>query len=698
MYGTTLERIKAQEGERSRLGMTALMWICHAERPLQVDELCHALAVEIGSTNLNVENVPSVGTLLGCCQGLFTVDKEASIVRLVHFTLQEYLCTHHDDFFNRSHSRIAETCLTYLNSQQVKTLSANPSASPHDIPFIRYSSRYWGTHAKIELSNRARSLALELFSQCDGHVPAKLLLRQVWSWGPVKYDSSFLFTGLHYVSFFGISELAAALLELEGYDINQRDCVGFTPLVWAAMYGHLHVVKLLLGQEDIHPDNPDNKSRTPLLWAARNGHDGVVKLLLGQGGVNPNNPDSNGRGPLSWAARNGHDGVVELLLERGDVDPEKPGNNSQTPLLWASRNGHESVAKLLVERGDVDPDKPDEYNQTPLSSAAENGHEGMVKLLLGWEGVNPNKPDSNGQTPLSWAARNGHEGVAKLLLERGDVDPDEPDDKNQSPLLGAARYGHEGVVGLLLGRKDVDPNRQDKTLGRTALSWAAGNGHGGVVKLLLGWEGIDPNGRDERFGRTAFSWAAGGGHGAVVKLLPADPSGQYGSLSLPSLPADNRFCYSQETVEPPFVAQPQMESSQDNLPSNNEANGDFCFEFKQVGTLSDNLYSDDEENEDSCFRYCVSDSGSLEPGQTPPFHTCSFFDSPEYSSCHNTVGSSRVWSISDSRNSGVDSYDLYSYSSRHNTVGSSRTRTIGDFRTGGVISYGFSPSFAIYGR
>lgn len=644
MYGTTLERIKAQEGERSRLGITTLMWICHAERPLQVDELCHALAVEIGSTNLNAENVPSVGILLGCCQGLFTVDQEASIVRLVHFTLQEYLCSHHDDLFNRAHSRIAETCLTYLNSQQVKSLSTNASVGPHDIPFIRYSSRYWGTHAKIELSNRAQSLALELFSQCDGHIPAKLLLRQVWSWGPVKYDSSFMFTGLHYVSFFGISELAAALLELEGYDINQRDCVGFTPLVWAAMYGHLHVVKLLLEQEDIHPDNPDNKSRTPLLWAARNGHDGVVKLLLGQEGVNPNNSDSDGRAPLSWAASNGHDGAVKLLLGRGDVDPDKPGNNSQTPLLWASRNGHEGVVKLLVERGDVDPGKPDEYNQTPLSWAAENGHEGMVKLLLGWEGVNPNKPDSNGQTPLSWAARNGHEGVAELLLERGDVDPDEPDDNNQSPLLGAARYGHEGVVRLLLGRRDVDPNRQDKTLGRTALSWAAGNGHEGVVKLLLRREGIDPNGRDKHFGRTALSWTTGNGHGAVVKLLPAEPSGQCGPLFLPSFSEDCSSRYDQETIEPPFVTQPQMESSQYNWYSNNETNGDFCFEFERVGTLPDNLYSDHEKDEDSWFSYCACDSGSLEPGQSRPFHTCNLFDSPEYSSCHNTVGSSRSWS------------------------------------------------------
>ena len=34
-YGATIDRIKAQDGDKSRLGMEALMWISHAERPLR---------------------------------------------------------------------------------------------------------------------------------------------------------------------------------------------------------------------------------------------------------------------------------------------------------------------------------------------------------------------------------------------------------------------------------------------------------------------------------------------------------------------------------------------------------------------------------------------------------------------------------------------------------------------------------------
>jgi len=54
-YSVTIQRIKAQGGDKSRLGMEALMWISHAERPLMADELCQALAVEAGSTSFKFQ-------------------------------------------------------------------------------------------------------------------------------------------------------------------------------------------------------------------------------------------------------------------------------------------------------------------------------------------------------------------------------------------------------------------------------------------------------------------------------------------------------------------------------------------------------------------------------------------------------------------------------------------------------------------
>ena len=140
-YDKTIGRIKEQEGDRSRLGMAALMWISHSERPLSVNEICHALAVEIGSTEINTNNIPSIRTVLGCCQGLAAVDKGSSTIRLIHFTLKEYL-SHHADLFDKPHSRIAETCLTYLNFQFTKNLSTHPSRGVQGALFLEYASLY----------------------------------------------------------------------------------------------------------------------------------------------------------------------------------------------------------------------------------------------------------------------------------------------------------------------------------------------------------------------------------------------------------------------------------------------------------------------------------------------------------------------------------------------------------------------------
>ena len=56
-YETMLGRIKAQGGKKSKLGMAVLMWISHSRRPLHVDEICCAVAIRIGSNDLNNDSV-----------------------------------------------------------------------------------------------------------------------------------------------------------------------------------------------------------------------------------------------------------------------------------------------------------------------------------------------------------------------------------------------------------------------------------------------------------------------------------------------------------------------------------------------------------------------------------------------------------------------------------------------------------------
>ena len=46
-YSTTLDRIRQLDGSRSRVGIDALMWVSHCERPLRSEELRYVLGVEL---------------------------------------------------------------------------------------------------------------------------------------------------------------------------------------------------------------------------------------------------------------------------------------------------------------------------------------------------------------------------------------------------------------------------------------------------------------------------------------------------------------------------------------------------------------------------------------------------------------------------------------------------------------------------
>jgi len=356
-YAETLSRMKEQPGSRSKLGLEVLMWVSHAERPLRVDELRHALGVEEGSADLNIRNIPTMETLLACCLGLVTVEKSSSIVRLVHYTLQEYL-SHNPNLFIKPHSVIAEVCLTYLNFRHVKAFSPALSSAPPTAPFVEYASCYWGPHARRETTEGVKALALKLLARYDKHISSKmLLLRGVGIWNPPldRENTPRGFTGLHGAAYLGCVEITAALLESNKWDVQATDFNGNTAIAWAARRGHERVVRVLLERSDVNPDKADKWSQTPLLWAAVNGHEEVVRTLLERSDVNPNTADEYGRTPLFGAAVNGHEGVVRTLLERSDVNPNIVDEYGRTPLSGAAVNGHEGIAKILRGRGALIP-------------------------------------------------------------------------------------------------------------------------------------------------------------------------------------------------------------------------------------------------------------------------------------------------------------------------------------------------------
>ena len=437
-YSATLSRIQEQKGNKVKLGMEALMWVLRSERPLKAEELCHALGVEVGTANLNVDNVPSVGTLLCCTLGLVTVDEQTSTVRLVHFTLQEYLSAH-PQLFITSHSMIAEICLTYLNFQSICKLSTTLKTIPLTAPLLHYASCSWGFHARKEMTEGVKTLAIRLLERDGNHISASILLHEEaveflswWDRYKGRHPDLQGFTGLHCIAFMGITEIAIAMVDMKRWDLNGRDSNFAVPLIWAIKYGSWELAKVLLEQEDINPTLSDKKGLTPLILAIKAGQEGVVKKLLDRGDINPNQSDIYSQAPLSYAAELGNEDVVKVLLGRGDVDPDSRDYRYRTPLSHAAKFGHEGVVKILLERDDVRPDSSDMDDRTPLSHAAAFGRLGVVKMLLQRRDITPDSLSKSRRTPVSYAAKCGHEGVVKVLLERRDVNPDSPDEDGSS--------------------------------------------------------------------------------------------------------------------------------------------------------------------------------------------------------------------------------------------------------------------------
>ena len=316
-YKEAIERIEVQPAEHQELAKKVLSWITYAKRPLSIIELRHALAVEINESKLDEENLPETEEMVSVCAGLVIVDEESSVIRLVHYTTQEFFERFRLSWTPNGQSDVAMICLTYLLFDVFAAgfCSSDKTfeAMLRNNVFLNYAARYWGLHVRESSNEAVTQLAVNFLGDeskisCSSQV---LMVSGDWYYG---YSQSVVtkMSAVHLAAYFGLREIVTALLTV----------------------GHLSYVKASDG-------------RTPLSLAAWNGHEAVVKLLVERDDVEADSKDDGGWTPLSLAAWNGHEAVVKLLVERDDVEADSKDNDGRTPLYQADRNGHEAVVKLL---------------------------------------------------------------------------------------------------------------------------------------------------------------------------------------------------------------------------------------------------------------------------------------------------------------------------------------------------------------
>jgi hypothetical protein len=382
-YEQAMQRIEGQGEGMRELAKRTLSWIIHAKTPLSTVELRHALAVKPDTTKLDEDYLPSINILRSICVGLVTVDEESDIIRLVHYTTQEFFKRTQRDWFPKAEIDIAKICITYLSfdifgsgfCQSDKEFERRLQSNP----LYGYAARNWGNHCR-ETPDIRCSIPAFLRSEAKLSASSQAVMVDIKR----GYDDYSQYVprqmrGVHLTAWFGLTEMVGVLIE-DGQDPNCKDSRNRTPLSYATENGHEAVVTQLLARADVEINQIDNYMRTPLLYAAENGHEAVVTQLLARADVEINPRDRCGRTPLSWVAVNGHETVVTQLLARADVKVNLRGDDGRTPLSYAAANGHEAVATQLLARADVEVNL-DGFGQTPLSWAAANGHEAVVGLL-----------------------------------------------------------------------------------------------------------------------------------------------------------------------------------------------------------------------------------------------------------------------------------------------------------------------------
>lgn len=157
-------------------------------------------------------------------------------------------------------------------------------------------------------------------------------------------------------------DIINALLEA-GADINIRDKLGETPLIYAVQTGGKETVRLLI-HSGANINIQDILGRTPLICVSKGiGHSEIAKLLI-EAGADKNKQTREGNTALIFAGTRGHTDIIKMLLEIGEKPDIYIKNNAGLSVVDMAREGRfrQEINQLILDE--------DEYRQRNILNNA----------------------------------------------------------------------------------------------------------------------------------------------------------------------------------------------------------------------------------------------------------------------------------------------------------------------------------------
>ena len=239
-YDEAMEkRIKGQKPIFSDLALRTLSWITFSKRPLTTSELQHALAVTDGASTLDLRNLTHIDLITSVCAGLVTVDEESDIIRLVHYTTQEYFDQTWATWFPDGQTDIAKTCVTYLSFKAFETGISHTyedfKARLQSNILYDYAARNWGHHARVSSIEGGKLILDFLESPAKASASSQAMMYSEYGYSTLGETQMI---GIHLAAYFGLQESMSALLDKKADIEFEHYFYGQTPLSRAAGNGH----------------------------------------------------------------------------------------------------------------------------------------------------------------------------------------------------------------------------------------------------------------------------------------------------------------------------------------------------------------------------------------------------------------------------------------------------------------------------